>query len=102
MTPAEKTRLLAERVMGWDRRGGFWFNCAGAVAEDEFDWSPSPTSRTRARCWKRWSARDSNLTRRIAASASSRRGFAATECGYTRLPRCCKQPSATPRCWLMK
>ena len=40
MTPAEKTRLLAERVMGWDRRGGFWFNAAGGLVEDAADWDP--------------------------------------------------------------
>lgn len=40
MTPADKTRILAERVMGWDRSGGFWFNAAGGLVEDAADWDP--------------------------------------------------------------
>lgn len=40
MTAAEKTKLLAERVMGWNRGGGFWFNVDGGLVEDDSDWDP--------------------------------------------------------------
>lgn len=43
MTAAEKTRLLAERVMGWERHAklsGFWFNTDGGLVEDVADWDP--------------------------------------------------------------